>query len=90
MTNDDSDCEDCAVEAFPAHIDVAALIRKKLVPATKRTMYNFVLWDQDLDAIFTTSLEEPDPTLDAQFFQRFLEQDVYMSFNGTTEEPIAD
>ena len=39
-----------------------------------------------LDAFMSTSVDEPNPMIDKEFWDRFMEGDCYMEFIGTTEE----
>jgi hypothetical protein len=52
--------------------------------------YNFQLIDEDELVCMTTSIDEPNPTIDKHFWNRFMEGDTYLEYTGTIEESEED
>jgi hypothetical protein len=52
--------------------------------------YNYNLVDEDDLVFMSTSVDEPNPTIDAEFWDRFMEGDCYMQYIGETEEEEED
>jgi hypothetical protein len=59
-------------------------------------MYKFVLLDMEyLDApdgavVMSTEVDEPNPQIDAEFWDRFLQGDCEMKFMGSYEEEVLE
>ena len=50
-------------------------------------VYRFALIDGVTDAlVMGTEVDEPDPKIDMEFWERFLEGDCYMVYHGDFEE----
>ncbi len=49
-------------------------------------LYKFILVDEDQNLVMTTHLEEPDPSIDAEFWSTFMSGQYAMVFTGTTLE----
>jgi hypothetical protein len=48
--------------------------------------YNYNLVDEDDLVFMSTSVDEPNPMIDKEFWDRFMEGDCYMQYLGETEE----
>lgn len=55
-----------------------------------KTVYRFVLLGHDGTEVMSTEVDECDPSIDAEFWNRFLEGDCAMIFCGEHEEGVCD
>jgi len=54
----------------------------------KIVCYVYVLLDFDDNVIMGTELDEPNPLIDTEFWNRFMEGDCYMRYSGQVIEEI--
>jgi hypothetical protein len=51
------------------------------------TAYRFSLYTMDTDILFmSTSVDAPDPSIDLEFWEKFLEGGFYMVYLGEVQE----
>jgi hypothetical protein len=55
-----------------------------------KTVYRFVLLGHDGTEVMSTEVDECDPSIDAEFWNRFLEGDCVMLFCGEHKEEVCD
>jgi hypothetical protein len=48
--------------------------------------YNYILLDEDDEVFMSTSVDEPNPIIDAEFWGKFMEGGFRMEYIGKTEE----
>jgi len=53
-------------------------------------MYRFVLVDDEGIEFMGTDVDEPNPRIDAEFWDRFMEGDCFMVFSHTYKESEED
>ena len=50
------------------------------------TFYNYALLDGDDEIFMSTLVDEPNPTIDAEFWDKFMEGGVRMEYLGEIDE----